>query len=57
MTGTQLSTFCDEVNSGASIRDTLKQQFLNLAEALIEQRGRGSYAATPTLRYPMAANT
>jgi hypothetical protein len=38
MTGTELPTFCEEINGGASIGDTLLFQFLNLAKALIEQR-------------------
>jgi hypothetical protein len=38
MTGSQLSTFCTEVNGGASIGDTLLFQFINIAKALVEQR-------------------
>jgi hypothetical protein len=38
MTGTELSTFVDEVNGGASIGATLKFQFVNIAKALVEQR-------------------
>lgn len=38
MTGTELSTFCEEINGGASIGDTLLFQLLNLSKALIEQR-------------------
>jgi hypothetical protein len=38
MSGTELETFCTELNGGASIGSTLLFQFLNLAKALIEQR-------------------
>jgi len=38
MTGPDLATFCEEINGGASINDTLLEQFLNLAKAMVEQR-------------------
>jgi hypothetical protein len=37
MTGTELSTFCEGINGGASIGDTLLFQFVNLAKAMVEQ--------------------
>lgn len=37
MTGTELGTFCGEVNGGASIGSTVLFQFLNLAKAMVEQ--------------------
>lgn len=37
MTGTELKTFCIELNGGASIGDTLLEQFVNLARAMVEQ--------------------
>jgi hypothetical protein len=37
MTGTELETFCEEINGGASIGSTLLFQFLNLAKAMAEQ--------------------
>jgi hypothetical protein len=37
MTGTELATFCQEVNGGASIGSTVLFQFLNLAKAMVEQ--------------------
>src|SRR5690349_11510264 len=37
MTGTELSAFCEELNGGASIGDTLLFQFINLAKAMVEQ--------------------
>jgi hypothetical protein len=37
MTGTELSTFCEEINGGASIGDTLLFQLLNLSKAMVEQ--------------------
>src|SRR5438270_7081145 len=37
MTGTELSTFCEEINGGASIDSTLLFQFINLAKAMVEQ--------------------
>src|SRR5947209_8137344 len=38
MPGPTLATFCEEINGGASIGDTLLTQFVNLAKGLIEQR-------------------
>src|SRR5947208_3265903 len=38
MTGTELSTFCEEVNGGDSIGSTLLTQFVGIAKALVEQR-------------------
>lgn len=38
MTGTDLVTFCEEVNGGASIGSTLLYQLLNLSKAIVEQR-------------------
>lgn len=38
MTGTQLETFCTELNGGASIGSTLLFQLVNLGRAMIEQR-------------------
>ena len=38
MTGTQLATFTEELNGGASIGETLLFQFINLAKAMVEQR-------------------
>jgi hypothetical protein len=38
MTGTELTTFCEEVNGGDSIGDTLLTQFVGIAKALVEQR-------------------
>lgn len=37
MTGTELETFCEEINSGASIGATVLFQFINLAKAMVEQ--------------------
>jgi hypothetical protein len=38
MNGSQLATFTEELNGGASIGSTLLFQLLNLAKAMIEQR-------------------
>ena len=38
MTGPELSTFCEGVNGGDAINDTLLFQLLNLSKALVEQR-------------------
>jgi hypothetical protein len=38
MTGSELATFTEELNGGASIGSTLLFQLLNLAKAMIEQR-------------------
>jgi hypothetical protein len=38
MTGPELATFCEEVNGGASIGDTLLFQLLNLSKAMVEHR-------------------
>jgi hypothetical protein len=38
MTGAQLATFCEELNGGASIGETLLFQLINVSRALIEQR-------------------
>jgi hypothetical protein len=38
MTGPELATFCEEINGGASIGDTLLFQFINIARAMTEQR-------------------
>jgi hypothetical protein len=38
MTGAQLATFCEELNGGASIGDTLLFQLINMAKANVEQR-------------------
>lgn len=37
MNGTELSTFCQEINGDATIGDTLLFQFINLAKAMVEQ--------------------
>src|SRR3954454_5977294 len=37
MTGPELETFCEELNGGATIGDTLKFEFINLAKAMVEQ--------------------
>jgi hypothetical protein len=37
MTGTELETFCEELNGGASIGSTVLFQFINLAKAMVEQ--------------------
>jgi hypothetical protein len=37
MTGTELETFCEEINGGASIGSTVLFQFINLAKAMVEQ--------------------
>jgi hypothetical protein len=37
MTGTELETFCGEINGGAFIGPTMLFQFLNLAKAMVEQ--------------------
>jgi hypothetical protein len=37
MTGTELETFCEELNGGASIGATVLFQFINLAKAMVEQ--------------------
>src|SRR5947209_2590716 len=37
MDGQTLSTFIDELNGGATLGDTLKFQFINLAKAMVEQ--------------------
>jgi hypothetical protein len=37
MNGTELGTFCEEINGGASIGSTLLFQFINLAKAMVEQ--------------------
>ncbi len=37
MTGTELETFCTELNGGASIGTTVLFQFINLAKAMVEQ--------------------
>jgi hypothetical protein len=38
MTGTELSTFCQEVDGSAPIGDIVLFQLINLAKALVEQR-------------------
>jgi hypothetical protein len=38
MIGPDYVDFCEELNGGASIGDTLLQTFLNLAKAMVEQR-------------------
>jgi hypothetical protein len=38
MTGTELETFATEIDSGASIGDTLLFQFINLTKAMVELR-------------------
>lgn len=38
MTGQDYTTFCTELNGGASIGDTLLFQLLNLSKAIVEQR-------------------
>jgi hypothetical protein len=58
MSGTQLSTFCEELNGGASIGSTLLFQFLNLAKALVEQRRPWMLLrATDSSKSVTAANT
>jgi hypothetical protein len=37
MTGTELDTFCEELNGGASIGSSVLFQFINLAKAIVEQ--------------------
>ncbi|HEY1747815.1 MAG TPA: hypothetical protein VGG11_13770 [Xanthobacteraceae bacterium] len=38
MNGPDLATFCEEINGGTSIGDTLLGQFINLAKGIIEQQ-------------------
>ena len=38
MIGPEFATFCEEVNGGVSIGDTLLFQLLNLSKAMVEQR-------------------
>jgi len=38
MTGTELATFAEEVNGGASIGSTFLFQLFNICKALVEQR-------------------
>ncbi len=38
MSGTELETFCEKINGGASIGSTVLFQFINLAKAMVEQR-------------------
>jgi hypothetical protein len=58
MTGTELSTFCEELNGGASIGDTLLFQFINLAKAMVEQlRPWMVLRASDTSKAVTAANT
>jgi hypothetical protein len=38
MTGVELATLAEEINGGASIGDTLLEQLLNMAKALVERR-------------------
>lgn len=58
MTGTELATFCEEINGGASINDTLLFQFINLAKAMVEQRRPWMLLrTTDTSKTITAANT
>jgi|SRR5438132_9447748 hypothetical protein len=50
MSGTELQTFCTEVNGDASIGDTLLFQFLNLAKPWWSSAGHGCSCATRTPR-------
>ena len=58
MTGTELSTFCEELNGGASIGSTVLFQFINLAKAMVEQlRPWMVLRYTDTSKTVTAANT
>src|SRR5712671_3248311 len=58
MTGTELSTLCEEINGGASIGDTLLFQFINLAKAMVEQlRPWMILRSTDTSKTVTTANT
>jgi hypothetical protein len=58
MTGTELETFCTELNGGASIGDTLLFQFINRAKALVEQhRPWMLLRSTDTSKTVTTANT
>ena len=63
MSGTELQTFCTEVNGDASIGDTLLFQSLNLAKPWWSSAGHGSSCATriprgasPTLSRPQSTS-
>jgi hypothetical protein len=58
MDGPTLATFCEEINGGASIGDTLLGQFINLAKGIIEQqRPWMILRSTDTSKTVQAANT
>src|SRR3954470_20777506 len=58
MTGTELETFCEEINGGASIGATVLFQFINLAKAMVEQtRPWMALRYTDTSKSVAAGNT
>jgi hypothetical protein len=58
MTGSELETFCEEINGGASIGATVLFQFINLAKAMVEQtRPWVALRYTDTSKSVSAGNT